>query len=370
MHTETLIIGAGPAGLAMAGALRKIGKPFLILEKTDSLTPAWRNHYDRLHLHTVKDFSNLPHKPFPQDWPQYIPKNDLVAYYEDYARENEIAPVFGEEVARIEKEANGWVVLTQKGSRYEADRVVVATGFNCIPNVPRWPGQADFEGDVYHSKFYKNGKAYAGKRVLVVGMGNSGAEIALDLFEHGAQSFLSVRNAVNIVRRDVFGRPTQLTAMMLRKLPTPLGDFLSKHLGRLTVGDMRPYGLQRPSVSPLRQMREFAKTTVIDVGTIDKIKAGDIRVFPGIDQFTQHGVVFTDGREAAFDAVVLATGYESGLSQMLADSRGVFDAHGIPKGLSVPEQPGLFFLGFDAYATGLLMAGRDGALEIAGQLNA
>lgn len=352
--TETLIIGAGPAGLAVAGRLGALGRPFIVLEQADALAPAWRAHYDRLHLHTVKQYSHLPHKPFPSDYPTYVPRLDLISYFDDYARQMGIQPVFFQKVTHTSRESGQWVTSTESGENYTSEFLVVATGFNRRPHLPKWPGMEDFKGEMFHSKFYKNGAPYRGKDVLVVGMGNSGAEIALCLWEHGARPALSVRGPVNVVKRDVFGRPTQTTAMLLAKLPVPLADWIGKQVSRLTVGDLRPYGIHRPDMAPMAQLRKFAQTPVMDIGTIDRIKSGEIRVFPAIDHFDESGVHFTDGRYQPFQAIVLATGYQSAVEEFMPGVAPALNAHGHPAALWNDALPGAYFVGFDAYSSGIL----------------
>jgi cation diffusion facilitator CzcD-associated flavoprotein CzcO len=187
-------------------------------------------------------------------------------------------------------------------------------------------------------------------------MGNTGAEIALDLLERGARPTLSVRGPVNIVPRDVLGRPTQLTAMMLARLPNRLGDALGVVLRRLTVGNVSRWGLETPRLPPAAQLRETGKTPVIDVGTLAEIQRGRIRVRPGVERFTEAGVRFTDGREEPFHAVILATGYRSRLEEIVPAVRPVLDEHGNPPaGSATGELRGLHFVGFDGYSVGGLL---------------
>ena len=353
-----LIIGAGPAGLAMAAQFHHAGLPYVLLEKEAVAGNSWRQHYDRLHLHTTKALSHLPHLPFPAHYPQYVPRQLVVEYLDQYMQHMQIEARCGQEVVSLRREGAQWECQTRSGDRYLAGKVVVATGFNRIPVAPAWPGMEAFGGPILHSRAYKSGKAFAGQHVLVVGMGNTGAELAIDLHEQGAHPFISVRGPVNIVLRDLkfTGRSTQETAILLSRLPHWLGDFIATQVGKLTVGNLRPFGIERPAIAPSRQLRELGKTPVIDVGTVDLIRKGHIRVLPDVAAFSPGRIRFADGRELPFDAVVLATGYRAQVEDFIEDTTGLFNAFGVPCTLMFPDtHPGLYFLGFNGYAVGGLL---------------
>lgn len=353
INTKILIIGAGPAGLAIAGRLRQLSIPFEIIEKSQQVGASWIEHYDRLHLHTVKELSHLPFLPFPEDYPLYVPRLQLLAYFEQYAKHFDIQPLFGMEATAIQRSDDKWLVKTAKGIDFLCEKVVLATGLNRIPNRPAFSGEAQFKGTIIHSKAYKNADRFAGQTVLVVGMGNTGAEIALDLCENGIETFLSVRGAVNVVPRDTFAGPTQRTALKLAKLPNWIGDPIGVLLRRLTVGDLSKYGLPTPKMPPAKQLRTTGKTPVIDIGTIDHIKVGNIKVLPGIAYFDDDAVAFTNGEKRQFDAVILATGYSPKIEELLEDTRGLLDPYGLPKNcIAEGKHKGLYFLGFDNYVAG------------------
>ena len=352
-HIPVLIIGAGPAGLAIAGRLQKRGIAFEIIERFGRVGNSWHEHYERLHLHTVKEMSHLPFLPFPDDYPRYVPRDLLCAYFKDYAETFDIKPRFGEEVAEVFRLENGrWQVNTSGGWKCTADHVIFATGVNRIPNRPHFEGEERFKGEFIHSRKYVNARPYRGKRVLVVGMGNTGAEIALDLAENGAEPFVSVRGPVNIVPRDFLGRPTQKTALMLSRLPEWLGDWIGKMVRRISMGDLQRYGLRFTEMSPIRQLRELGKTPVVDVGTADQIRLGKIKILPQITRFFENGAIFTNGRHYTFDAVILATGYRAQIQDFLQDVDGLLDERGIPKCIGEGPHKGLYFLGFDNYTAG------------------
>jgi thioredoxin reductase len=350
---SNLIIGAGPAGLATAGRLRKMNIPFEILEQSDKIANAWHHHYDRLHLHTVNEFSHLPHMNFPEGFPVYVPKNELVKYYEHYATHYEIKPHFNQTVNSIKKSGDNWKVQTSSGQTFLAENVIIATGKNRVENKPKWKGQDQFRGDLVHSRNYKNPKPFLGQKVLVVGMGNTGAEIALDLSEFNVETYISVRSPVSIVPRDVNGRPVQITAKKMAKLPFGLGDWLGIQIRRFLIGDLTKYGLKTDPTPPAVLLRETGKTSVIDIGTVAAIKAGKIKVLPDIEGFYGSGIQFKNGEKIDFDTVILATGYHAQVEDFVENVSGLFDKNNLPKfPIGQGAQKGLFFVGFDNYKLG------------------
>ncbi|MEM1321459.1 MAG: NAD(P)/FAD-dependent oxidoreductase [Bacteroidota bacterium] len=349
-----LIIGAGPAGLATAGRMRQAGVDFEILERSQHVGNAWHHHYDRLHLHTVKQLSHLPLLEFPEDYPLYVPRKQLTDYFDQYAKHFDIQPKFGEEVVSVKKQEEGhWKVETKSGNSYLTERVIIATGVNRVPNIPSWKGQDDFQGKIIHSIDYKNPEPYKGQQVLVIGMGNTGAEVALDLSEHGVTTYISVRGPVSIVPRDLNGRPVQTTSKQLAKLPFGFGDWLGSKIRGLYFGDLRKYGLESSKMYPAVQLRETGKTPVVDIGTVAAIKAGKIKVVNGIEHFTSEGVQFQNGEHIAFDQVILATGYRAKVEDFIEKGVKLLDKFGCPVGpIAEGFHEGLYFVGFDNYKLG------------------
>ena len=370
----TLVIGGGPAGLAAAACLQQAGLRPCVLEKGQAVGTSWRSHYRRLHLHTVKELSALPGLAFPAEAPRYVPRAQVVDYLEAYARHFALQVQTGCEVVSVArategaagaeraKGAEGWEVCARVANggselrRWQVRRVVLASGANAQPRRPALPGEEVFGGRVLHSRHYNDARAFAGQRVLVVGMGNTGAEIALDLCEQGVAVALSVRSPINIVHREFLGRPSQRSSLLLARLPQRWGDTVAGWLRDLSVGDLSAYGLRTPVGSPLAQLREEGRTPVIDVGTVAQIRAGRIAVYPGIDQLVPGGVRFVDGRQAAFDTVLLATGYGAGLQALFPTLKLPLDARGLPtSAIGAGELAGLCFVGFDLRQPGGLL---------------
>ena len=348
-----VVVGAGPAGLATAACLKRRGIDALVLEAGPSLASSWRNHYDRLHLHTVKQQSHMPGLPFAPELPRYPSRADVVAYLEAYAAHFAIQPRTGEAVRRVRAGADGTFAVESERATYRARAVVVAAGLNREPKLPGPPDQDRFRGVVIHSRDYRNAERFVGQRVLVVGAGNTGAEIALDLAEHGARPTMALRSPVNIVPRDFLGMPTQLTAIRTRWLPIKLRDWIGRLVSRGAFGELARYGLPRPAFGPLTSIERRRRIPIIDVGTIAAIKRGDIAIKPGVQRFSETGAVFFDRSEGDFDAVILATGYRPALAEMV-DAR-VLDGDGCPHDWrGGGAQPNLFFVGYTQPATGLL----------------
>ncbi|MEM6966276.1 MAG: NAD(P)/FAD-dependent oxidoreductase [Bacteroidota bacterium] len=350
---KNLIIGAGPAGLAVAGRMRQRGVDFEILEQSNKIAVRWHEHYDRLLLHTVKELSHLPHLPFPENYPTYVARLDLVKYYENYAKQFDIQPHFEVAVTSIQSADNNWIVSTKDGKSFVAERVIVATGVNRVPRVPKWEGQDSYKGKIIHSRKYKNVQPFENQRVLIIGMGNTGAELALDFSENNIDVTIAVRSPITIVPRDVNGRPVQRTAKMLDKIPFGIGNWLGTQIRKAVIGDLSKYGVPMSTVHPVVQLKKTGKTPVIDLGTAKHIKQGKIKVVGDIEKFYEDGVVLKGGERRAFDAVVLATGYRPQLADFLKNVKVLLDKNGCPRSpIGTNEHQGLYFIGFDNYKLG------------------
>ena len=348
MDNDVLIIGAGPAGLATAGSLAQRGMPARVIEAAADLGASWRGHYDRLHLHTLKTWSAMPGMRFPPATPRYPSRQQMVDYLEAYARRFDIRPDVGQQVRHITAGGGGWTAVTASGKFFSTRHLVVATGANRIPRMPALEGQSLFSGTIMHSQAYRNAVPFSGQQVLVVGLGNSGAEIALDLAQHGVRVALSVRSPQNVVYRDVLGVPAHLTALLLSRLPPAWSDAVSSLLRDMTVGDLRRWGIRTSALSPMRQVRDYGRPPLLDTGTVGCIKRAEIGVHAAITRFLPHGAAFADGSEAAFDAVIFATGYQPQLAQLFRDQPLTLDADGLPaQEIGAGIHAGLYFVGFD-----------------------
>jgi putative flavoprotein involved in K+ transport len=348
-------VGAGPAGLAAAAEAHRNGLTAVILDAAEAVGASWRGHYDRLRLHTTRGLSGLPGVPIPARLGRWVARDDFIAYLEHYARRVGVPIRLGIRVERIEKTASGWRLITSRG-RLEAGQVVVATGHNHTPRLPDWPGHGGFTGELTHSSGYRNAASYRGRDVLVVGAGNSGAEIAADLVEGGAgKVWISIRTAPNIVRRDgPAGIAPQQLGILMRPLPRSIVDPLSLLVQKLVIGDLSRYGMAAPASGVATRVLD-GHIPLIDVGFLAQLKARRIEVVPGITGFDGSEVICGERRLKAH-AVIAATGYGSGL-EPLVGHLGVLDSKGRPSihaPQSSPQAVGLFFIGFSNPISGNL----------------
>jgi cation diffusion facilitator CzcD-associated flavoprotein CzcO len=346
-RATVLVVGGGASGLSAAGALARRGIDAVVLEQDAELGGTWARRYDGLHLHTVRRFSGLAHFSIPRHYPTYLSRDDVVAYLNEYVRHFGLRVVTGTTIQKIRSRTaprEGWTVETVGGEAWHGRVVVIATGQYRQPIVPPWPGRETYSGQLTHSVAYANAKPYVGQRVLVVGAGNSGAEIATDLSDNGAASVaISVRTPPPIVPRDPFGVPVQRTSIVLSALPPAIANRLGWATARLALGDLTRYGMPKGSFAPYTTRR----VPLIDVGFVAALKRGRVQVRPALARLTQSGAVFVDRTSEPFDAIIAATGFTTGLESLI-DAAFVLDGLGEPRGASGDPtvHPGLYFVGF------------------------
>jgi cation diffusion facilitator CzcD-associated flavoprotein CzcO len=341
------IVGAGPAGLATSRELKRRAVSHVVLERGD-VGHTWNHLYDSLTLHTGKHLSNLPGLRFARGVPIFPHRTDFLAYLRDYRRSFDLPvetdmPVTG--ITPPSRPDAPWTLSTPHGD-IVTDAVVVATGIVANPVVPDIPGRELFAGEVFHSVHYLRPAPFAGRRVLVVGVGNSAGEIASELAAV-ADVAISVRSGANVVPLRLLGLPIQYVAASLRMLPVPARRAVAAAVGRITELRRGPPILPRPDYGPLDAI------PLIGFHLVDAIRAGRIRVFPGISAFTESGAHFTDGSEANFDVVILATGFRPALQPLEGHVR--MDAKGFAlrsDRVTSADHPRLFFVGHNYDSTG------------------
>jgi putative flavoprotein involved in K+ transport len=345
-HGVIAVIGAGPAGLACAAMLQRSGQRVVALERGGDIGAAWMTRYDRLHLHTVRWLSCLPGYRMPRAFGKWPSRDRVIEYLQRYAEHNALEVRTGVEAKRLDRGGLGWMITTA-GGRLEAERVVVATGHNNVPFLPGWPGA--FAREIVHSADYRNPEPYVGRRVLVVGAGNSGAEIAVDLTAGGAAAvLLAVRTPPSIVRRDTLGFPSQVLGIATARLPVPVVDGIGAALRRISIPDLTPYGLPAPD----RPYSDFLRRRVIpilDIVLVEAVRSGRVRVVAALERFDDGVAVLADDTQVEVDAVIAATGFRTGL-EPLVGHLGVLDNRGEPLVHSAqehPQAPRLHFVGYE-----------------------
>jgi putative flavoprotein involved in K+ transport len=340
-----VIVGAGASGLSAAAALRRRDIDAEVLEQDAAIGGTWARRYDRLHLHTIRRLSGLAYYAIPRRYSRYLSRDQFVEYLQEYASAVGVRVVTDTTVTHIRRsdDGSGWTIDASTGSR-RARVVVIATGQYRQPMMPAWEGRQIYRGRLLHSAAYSNAVPFAGQRVLVVGAGNSGAEIATDLAEQGARSVaMSVRTPPPVVPRDPFGMPVQRTSILLSAVPAAIANRFGRISARLTLGDLTRYGFPRAEFTPYTTRR----IPIIDVGFVRALAKRLVTIRPAVERLTSDGAVFADGSSEPFDVIIAATGFSTGLGRML-DVPGLLDAQDEPiAGSGEPTSaPGLYFIGF------------------------
>ena len=344
------MIGAGPGGLATAAMLRRRGVDNMVVERDDAVAASWRRHYDRLHLHTVRWLSHLPGYRFSRRHGRWVSRDGVIRYLERYARHHDIELMLSTAVERVDRDGDGdgFVLRSSRGDLH-ARNVVVATGYNNAPLMPDWPGIDSFAGELVHASDYRNAKPYAGRDVLVVGAGNTGAEIAVDLVEGGAARVrMAIRTPPHVVLRESNGMPTQATGVLMRRVPTRIGDPIAAAVSRLTVGDLTPYGIGKPPRGLYTRATKEQQIPIIDVGLIEQLKEGRVEVVGAVEAFDGPDVVLAGDERVQPEVVIVATGWKRALQPLVGHLRVLGDdgrptVHGAQ---TPPQAPGLYFTGF------------------------
>jgi putative flavoprotein involved in K+ transport len=327
---DVAVIGAGPAGLSAAYELKRIGLDPLVLEKTAAVGDVWRNHYDGVRLNSGRVFSQLPGNPFPRSAGGWPSRDEVVRVLETFPERGGFGVRTGINVVKVEydRPRDTWTISSQDGETFESRAVVVATGGARVPIIPKWEGGETFSGEIIHSSKFKNASAYAGKDVLVVGSGNSAAEIASRLAEYAKSVTLSIRTPPHILPKSIFGIPLVGIGVATRKFPLMWVDVLLNVLRRLFIGDLTSHGLPFPAS---RVSQQFARTQVVPIlyyPFVEDIRAGRIRIVGPIRKISGQTIhafhsVEAQSRERAkelalsVDAIVAGTGFRTGISDLV-----------------------------------------------------
>jgi len=371
-----VIIGAGPAGLATSRELKARGIEHVVLERGTGVGHTWANLYDSLTLHTGKHMSGLPGMRLPRSAPLFVPREQFVDYLRSYADRFALPVRTGWAVTSVERltgDGDRWRVRagTPNGEREISCRhVVIATGIVANPRIPTIEGADEFEragGKLLHAVRYRAPHEFHGKRVLVVGVGNSGGEIASELAQSGNSDgkvtpvTIAIRSGANVVPRDILGMPIQYLARYIRKLPRKARDAVVRAVGKIVEKRRGPAVIPRPSYGPLDAI------PLIGFHLVDAIRDGLVKMRGGIARLTAAGAVFSDGKsptEEPFDVVILATGFAPALASLgqliRTDSKGFALRR---DRIESADHDALYFVGHNYDATGgLFNIARDSRL--------
>jgi len=365
MDEHVVVVGAGPAGLAAAWAIRRAGPDPLVVDQADEVAASWRGRHDHLRLNTHRMFSHQPGARIPRRCGSYPARDDYVAYLQEYSAGMRLR--LGTRVHTIDRTDGGWTLALEAGS-LTAAHAVIATGSDAEPVLPGWPGLASFGGTVIHAGQFRNAAAMAGRDVLVVGPGNSGVDLLGYLAaSDAARLWLSARSGMTVTPRRLGGVPLHPVSVALRRLPARWQDGTARAVQRLAFGDLSRFGYPRPALGPFTRQLTDGVTIAVDDGFARALKTGRVVMKPGIDRFDGPRVCFTDGTSCAPDIVICATGYRPGI-EALAGHLVALDQRGMPPfvgAASSPDHPGLWFFGLDSSIYGNMHVHRGQARQLA-----
>lgn len=367
-----VIVGAGLSGLACAEALARRKIPVTVLEAEDRVAGPWRRRHPQLRLNIHRHFARLPGRRMPAEDGAFVRRDTVVGYLEDYADALPVTIEYGVAVQQVERAGDRWRLETSRGP-IECAHVIFATGRDRIPQIPDWPGRSTFRGEIIHAADLGDVSRFDGKRVLVVGAGNSGGDVLNHLARHtSAQVTISVRYGPAIVPVRIFGFPLHRAANLFAALPLWLADPAFRLTERLFLGNLRRYGLTSHPKGGGTRLAEDGVAFAMDDGFVAAIKSGRFRVRGPVARFGADRVVFGDGGSVQPDVVIAATGYRTGLEPLLGHL-GVLDDQGqplCPMGEADPDNPGLWFTGYRAVMQGYFHAAGVAAARIADRIEA
>lgn len=344
-----------------------------MIDQADRVASSWRRRHDQLRLNTHRWFSHQPGHRIPRQLGAFPARDDYVSYLEDYLEWSGLQIEFGLSACRIDRDpVGGWRASTDNGT-LQAQHVIVSTGSDRQPWTPPWPGLERYRGAVVHAGEFRHARDYAGKRVLLVGAGNSGVDIGNHLSTVDIEpSWVSVRNGPTIAPQYALGVPMHPLIVAFRWLPVKVQDFNVKLVSRLVLGDLTHHGMPPPLKGALTRQIEDGVTLGVDNGFVAALKAGRFTVVPPIKAFEEYCVHLQDGRIIEPDAVICATGYRLEL-EPLVGHLDALDERGRPRWLTdhaSPAHPGLWFFGQNSSTYGNMNIRRAEARRLAKKIRA
>jgi cation diffusion facilitator CzcD-associated flavoprotein CzcO len=342
------IIGGGSSGLAALKNFRQLGIPCDCLERNDDVGGNWyygkpgSSVYASTHLISSKRLTEYTDFPMPREWPDFPSRELAWEYLRNYAKHFGLydAIEFNTSVDRAEPDGDGWLVTLSDGHVRRYRGVVIANGHNWDPKWPSYPGK--FTGTVLHSCQYKTPDVLWGKRVLVVGGGNSGCDIAVESAQHAAKTFHSLRRGYHYVPKFVFGRPADAGHERYLRWGVPLflRRFVSGLMTRLILGRPERFGLPKPD------HKLFESHPIINSQMFYYAGHGRLKPKPDIAELCDDRVRFVDGSEEPIDVIIYATGFNITLPFI---DRSLLNWHdGRPElflNVFHPERDNLFVIG-------------------------
>ncbi len=328
--------------------LRDEGFTVDCFERSDRVGGHWHTDYDCLHLITPRGSSGFEGFPMPAEYPLFPSRDQMRDYILAFAADHGLGSSirFNTEVTSArpldERGMAGWEVTTSDGECRTYDGVIIANGHLTDPFVPDYPGR--FDGHVVHSGRYRSVEDLHGERILGVGAGNSGCDLAVDAAQAGREAYVSVRNGLVFQPKTLFGRPRSELPLLAR-LPVRLQERVTRSLIDAALGRPERYGLPAPATRNLHRNRP-----VVNGQLLHFIHHGRVHVTPGMDRFDSGDVHFTDGTSRTIDTIVYATGFKASLPFL--DQDLLETADGVPlrvAGMTLPlGLERLYFVGLAA----------------------
>ncbi len=368
---ETIVIGAGPSGLAVARELQhRNGITALVIDRAAAPAIAWRTRYDNFRLNTTGFISHLPGQRIPVSAGRWPSREDMVAYFDRYVARQHLTLRLGCEVNRIDRTPPGWKLDTSSSkmsSEIRAPVVVLATGNYRTPVIPPWPGLNRFGGDFTHSGDFVSARPYRDRDVLVVGAGNSAADIAVQLADHGAgRIWLAVRTPPHLVRRAMGPIPSDLLLEMSARIPANVIDPLIARTHRFMWGtDLSAVGFHRPPLGLKATVEQRGRIPTLADELVAAVRAGRIQVVAAVESVEPDRVNLDDGSAVTPEVIIAATGFSADLDGLVGHL-GVLDDRGNPRGgFACHLGDGLFAIGYGTPPNGPLRAIRRHARRLA-----